>query len=110
MRHLFAALAVALAIPVAAAEAGPTSLPAVKRTLSASGTTGARCDQGLRSGRGIATTTYRAPLAGFVDVRLAGSKGDWDLALYDARNRKRALQGSNGFGSQGSRRAGPPWD
>src|SRR3954471_8997879 len=101
MRHLFAALAAVLVMPVAAVEAAtPTSLPPVKRTLSAAGTTSARCDQGLRSGRGIVTTTWRAPLAGFVDVRSAGSKGDWDLALYDARNHKRALQGSNGFGSQ----------
>src|SRR3954454_886838 len=101
MRHLFAVVAAVLILPVTAAgAAAPRSPPALKRTLSATGTTSVRCDQGLRSGRGIATTTYRAPLAGFVDVRSAGSKGDWDLALYDARNRQRALQGSNGFGSQ----------
>ena len=39
-------------------------------------------------------------MAGFVDVRSAGTKGDWDLALYDVRNGRRALQGSNGFDSR----------
>ena len=100
MRHLLAALAVALVIPAAAAQAAPTALPAVKRSLSASGTTKASCYQGLRSGNGIATTTYSAPMAGFVDVRSSGTRGDWDLALYDARNPHRALQGSNAFDSR----------
>jgi Zinc carboxypeptidase len=96
MRHHFAAFAAALLLP-AAAQAAPVSLPAVKRTLSASGTTKASCYTGLRSGSGFATTSYRAPMAGFVDVRSTGAKGDWDLALYDARNPHRALAGSNGW-------------
>src|SRR3954464_5619549 len=99
MRHLFAAIAAVLMLSAASAQAAPTSLPAVKRTLNASGTTQASCYEGLRSGKGIATSTYTAPLAGFVDVRSAGRSGDWDLALYDARNRSRAIEGSNGFGS-----------
>src|SRR4051794_19129136 len=37
---------------------------------------------------------------GFVDVRSTGEKGDWDLALYDARNPHRAVQASNGFDSR----------
>src|SRR3954451_4913165 len=83
MRHLFAVLASALVLPAAAAQAAPVSLPAVKRSVSASGTTQASCYQGLRSGSGIATTSYGAPMAGFVDVRSSAVKGDWDLALYD---------------------------
>jgi hypothetical protein len=98
MRHLFAAVAAALLLPIAAAQAA--SLPAVKRSVSASGATNASCYEGLRSGKGIATTTYRAPMSGFVDVRSAGTKGDWDLALYDVRNPRRAVQGSNGFDSR----------
>jgi hypothetical protein len=98
-RHL-AALAAVLLVSTAAAQAAPTTLPAVKRTLTASGTTKASCYQGLRSGKGIATTSYTAPIAGFVDVRSAGTNGDWDLALYDARNPHRALQGSNSFDSR----------
>jgi hypothetical protein len=100
MRHLFAVLASALVLPAAAAQAAPVSLPAVKRSVSASGTTQASCYQGLRSGSGIATTSYRAPMAGFVDVRSSAVKGDWDLALYDARNPHRAVQGSNAFDSR----------
>jgi hypothetical protein len=99
-RHLLAAFAAVLVIPATAAQAAPASLPAVKRTLSASGTTKASCYQGLRSGAGVATTSYRAPMNGFVDVRSASTKGDWDLALYDARNPHRALQGSNAFDSR----------
>jgi hypothetical protein len=99
-RHLLAAVAAVLVIPASAAQAAPTSLPAVKRTLSAGGTTKTSCYEGLRSGKGIATTSYSAPMAGFVDVRSAGTKGDWDLALYDARNSTRAVQGGNGFDSR----------
>jgi hypothetical protein len=33
-------------------------------------------------------------------VRSSGTKGDWDLALYDVRNSHRAVQGSNGFDSR----------
>jgi Zinc carboxypeptidase len=98
-RHLGVALAALLAIP-AAAQAVTTSLPAVKRSLSATGSTKSTCYEGLQSGRGTATTTYRAPMSGFVDVRSSSVRGDWDLAIYDARNPKRALQGSNGFDSR----------
>src|SRR3954470_17827010 len=100
VRHLVTAIAAVLAIPVATAGAAPTSLPPVKRSLSAGGTSKAVCSNGLRSGRGIATTTYRAPMAGFVDIRSAGRTGDWDLAVYDPQRRTRALQGSNGFDSR----------
>jgi Zinc carboxypeptidase len=89
-----------LVVPAASASAAATSLPAVKRSVSATGTSNASCYEGLRSGKGIATTTYKAPMAGFVDVRSAGARGDWDLALYDVRNSHRALQGSNGFNSR----------
>jgi Zinc carboxypeptidase len=98
-RHLLAAAAALLALP-AAAQAAPHALPAVKRSLTATGSTRSFCYEGVRSGNGIATTSYRAPMTGFVDVRSSGAKGDWDLALYDARNPHRALQGSNGYDSR----------
>ena len=99
-RHLPAAIAAVLLLLVAVTEATAASLPAATRTLSASGTTAVRCDQGLRSGRGIATSAYTAPMAGFVDVRSSGARGDWDLAIYDVRNRTRAVAGSNAWGSR----------
>ena len=100
-RHLVAVLATVLVLPAGAAQAAaPVSLPAVKRSVTATGATKASCYEGLRSGKGIATTTYSAPMAGFVDVRSGRVKGDWDLALYDARNTHRAVQGSNAFDSR----------
>jgi Zinc carboxypeptidase len=98
MRHHLAALAAVLVLPASLAQAA--TLPTVERSMSATGTTSASCYQGLRSGRGIATTSYHAPMSGFVDVRSAHTKGDWDLAIYDVRHPKRAVAGSNGFDSQ----------
>ena len=63
----------------------PTTLPAVVQSLTA-------------PARGACTaTTYRAPLAGFLDVRLRG-RGDWDLELRDAGGR--TLASSRGFGGR----------
>src|SRR3954447_6254035 len=81
------ALALAAALLPSTAVAAPVALPAVKRTLSA-------------SSHSCASTSYRAPMAGFVSVRDDGTtRGDWDLALVDARS-KRALASSKAFGSR----------
>jgi hypothetical protein len=80
-----AAATVLLAAAPGAAQAAPqtpTLLPAVKRALTA-------------GGKSCATTTYRAPMSGFVTARLRG-KGDWDLFLLDANRRR--LASSQGFG------------
>src|SRR5204863_3279431 len=58
-----------LAAPAGAAVT-PTALPAIAKTLKAK-----------RAGA-CASTHYRAPQAGFLDVRLRGS-GNWDLVLRD---------------------------
>ena len=88
MKPVLASLAALLAVAVPAAEAAapPAVLPAVKRTLTA------------KSG-GTGKTVYRAPMAGFVSVRLTGARGDWDLALADARTGRR-LAASKAFGSR----------
>ena len=78
------AAALLAAAPLAAADA-PRTLPAVAKTLSAS-----------KHGS-CPATTYRAPLAGFLDVRLRGS-GDWDLELRDSTGR--VLAASRGFGGR----------
>ena len=96
---LLAVVAAAVLVPITTAAAAPVSLPAINRTLSATGTSQARCDHGVRTGKGFATTTYQAPMSGFVDIRSAG-RGDWDLAVYDSRAQARALQGANGFDSR----------
>jgi hypothetical protein len=72
-----------LAAPAGAAVT-PKTLPAVAKTLT---TKGAACT----------STAYRAPLAGFLDVRLRGS-GDWDLELRDVAGR--TLGASRAFGGR----------
>jgi hypothetical protein len=87
-RTLPTALAAATALLIAApgvaqaATERPALLPAVKRALTANATS---CQ----------TTTYRAPMSGFVSARLTG-KGDWDLFLLDAS--KRRVASSQSFG------------
>jgi hypothetical protein len=78
------ALTLAAALVPTTAIAAPSVLPPVKRTLTA-------------SKGSCATTTYRTPMSGFVTVRDDGTtKGDWDLAVTDARSRSK-LASSKGF-------------
>ena len=87
-------------IAAPAASAAVASLPPVERTLVTQTAAKRTCSDAVRSrsrSRGVATTTYRAPLAGFVTVRLAASeRSDWDLALFDGG---RAVASSQSFGS-----------
>jgi hypothetical protein len=125
MHRLVAAVALVAAASLApsTALAAPTTLPAVKRTFSTAGTTGRVCHSSLSGGKGIARTTYRAPMSGFVTVRGTARRGNWDLAVFDARSR-RAMTSSESFSSsevaqtwvaagqrliiQGCREGGPP--
>ncbi len=61
--------------------------------------TAATSTRTLKTKRGVActSTTYRAPLTGYLDVRLRGS-GDWDLKLRDAA--RNTLASSRGFGGR----------
>ena len=96
---LFVVLAALLAVPAAqAAQQDVRFLPTVKRTLSASKTTDARCDAlATTTRKGTSSTTYTAPMAGFATVRLrALGRGDWDLGLFN--NRGRRVAGSMAFG------------
>ena len=79
-----AVLALLCAAPANAAIAAKR-LPAVAKSLTAS-----------KAGA-CTTTTYRAPLAGFLDARLRGS-GDWDLELRDTAGR--VVAASRGFGGR----------
>ena len=92
------ALALAATLLPSPALAAPTTLPAVKRSLTSASTTGRTCHSSLYSGKGIARTTYKAPMSGFVTVRGSAKRGNWDLAVFDARTR-RALTSSESFGS-----------
>jgi hypothetical protein len=95
MRTLFPAaalVAAALAAPAAAGAAtAPATLPAVQRTLTAP-TVSPSCAT-------TASTVYRAPISGFLDVRLTAARGDWDLGLRDAASRA-SLGSSRAFGGR----------
>ena len=81
-----ALLAGALPVPTASAATSGAVLPAVERTLTASGSSAAACATGSASGPGMASAAYTAPMSGYLTVRLKGS-GDWDLLLRDGAGR-----------------------
>ena len=100
MKTLSTAVALTALILPAAANAAPRALPPVQKQLTADKAVKRTCATTLRSGkaRGIARTTYRAPMSGYVNVRLGGARGDWDLAVFDATSRRR-MGSSQAFGS-----------
>jgi hypothetical protein len=90
----------ALTVP-ATAGAAPRALPPADDTLTADDAVKRTCAARLLSAdrRGIARESWRAPMSGFVNVRLSGARrGDWDLAVFDAASRER-LGSSQAFGS-----------
>jgi hypothetical protein len=85
--------ALALSLPATAGASalpdGVRALPTVKRTIVAKKAAPRHCFGSIATGkRGVATTVYRAKMSGFATVRLAGRRGDWDLALFDKRTRR----------------------
>ena len=83
----------ALTVPATAAAATPRFLPPVKHTLTAKKAAERTCAARLLSDRtrGIERRSYRAPMSGFLNVRLKGRRaGNWDVAVFDAST-KRAL-------------------
>jgi hypothetical protein len=99
-----AAIATGIALPsgsaAAAQDGAVATLPAVKHSLSAAGAKRQSCaPRAARGARGVDTATYRAPIDGYVTVRLASKRAsDWDLALYD-RATGAYLGSSSAFGS-----------
>src|SRR3954447_25606050 len=91
LRSLTLALGVALLATVPAS-ASITALPTVQRTLTATHSS-ATCADGATS-----TTSYTAPITGFVTARLDAAGGEWDLYMGDARTH-RSLSVSRAFGS-----------
>ncbi|HYH58219.1 MAG TPA: M14 family zinc carboxypeptidase [Thermoleophilaceae bacterium] len=90
-----------LALTATATAATPRVLPATEERLSAADTVKRTCAARLLSAdaRGIARETWRAPMSGFVNVRLSGARNaDWDLAVFDAAS-KRRMGSSQAFGS-----------
>jgi hypothetical protein len=85
---LAAGLVLICAVPATAT----TALPTVQRTLSVSHVSRS-C-----SAAATDTTSYTAPMAGFVSFRLDGAGGQWNLFTADARSR-RATGSSRAFGA-----------
>ena len=94
-RLLASAIAALLLVPATAAAEG-TSLPPVTKTLTVAKAKRTSClTQGARAGRAL--TTYRAPMSGYVTVRLAARRGDWDLSVFRGRG---GVGASQGFGAR----------
>jgi Zinc carboxypeptidase len=92
--------AVALVAAGSAQAATVPALPAIKRTLTSKAAVPRDCGRAAaRSRRGVALGTYKAPMSGFVNVRLRAARGDWDLVLRDAAS-GRVLSTSEAFGSR----------
>ncbi|MGH2838975.1 MAG: M14 family zinc carboxypeptidase, partial [Thermoleophilaceae bacterium] len=92
----------ALAVPATAGAAAPRFLPPVKERLSDATSVKRTCAADLLSARkrGIDRASYRAPMSGFVNVRMQGKRRpDWDLAVFDATTGRR-LASSQAFGSR----------
>lgn len=95
--------AAALPVTAAAAEAPlsaavtPQIFPSVTTTLVAAGTTDSTCIRRLRTGTGIARTTFTAPADGQLTAQLRGTgfRNDWDLAAFGVDGRR--LEGSASF-------------
>ena len=90
----------ALTVP-ATAGAAPRVLPATETNLTAADAAKRTCAARLLSAdrRGIARESWKAPMSGFVNVRLSGARrADWDLTVFDAAS-KRRMGSSQAFGS-----------
>jgi len=98
LKRAAAGALIAASVPATAAAATPTILPPVARTLSAATAAPRACDTAPRVGRGLASTTYTAPMSGYVTVRLRAASGDWDLLLRDGATGRR-MNASQGFRS-----------
>src|SRR3954452_18406870 len=79
----------AVALPAGASATTPTLLPAVKRAISAGAAAPRTCDRAPLPVRGLASTTYVAPMSGYVTTRLRPASGDWDLLLRDGSSGRR---------------------
>ena len=92
----------ALALPATAGAAAPRFLPPVKERLSDATSVERTCAARMLRARkqGVDRASYRAPMSGFVNVRMSGKRRpDWDLAVFDAKT-KRLLTSSQAFGSR----------
>ena len=91
----------ALLLPAAASAVEVPSLPTVKRTLAAPAKSKADCYvRATRRSRAMDTTTWRAPMSGYVNIRMrTARRGNWNLGVFD-RASGRYVGSSSSFGSR----------
>ena len=89
-----------LAAAPAATAATFTSLPAVSKTVRAAEARPTSCVMlGGAELRSVGTTTYTAPMSGYLTTRLAApDSSNWDLTVVDSES-DRVVASSRGFGS-----------
>ncbi len=86
-----AAVLLAALTSASAAMAQPAALPTVTRTLTADSAVKRTCASTAdRAARGVAISSYTAPISGYLTARLAAaSTSDWDLVAIDAASGRR---------------------
>ena len=92
---MLAALAAALLCTAdraaAQAPAAPSFAPTQERTIAAGALSSVRCDRPAAVSSGVGRHTWTAPGRGLLTVTLNADAGsDWDLGLFDAKNRRLA--------------------
>ena len=93
-------LAVALligALVVASTASASTSL--LKRTVTAKSAKNVRCHTKLRTGKSVVRRNVRIGRPSLVRADLLARRGDWDVAIFQARD-KRLVGASSGFRSR----------
>ena len=90
-------LAVAVVLVMTAPASASTTL--LKRSVSAKSAKQVRCHSKLRTGKGVVRRNVRIGRPSLVRADLLARRGDWDVAIFQARDR-RLVGASSGFRSR----------
>ena len=83
---------------IAAAPAGADTV--VQRTAATSGTIDGSCLDRMRSGAGTFSESFTSPSLGFLQARLSGGSGDWDLAIFNSDSGKIVAGGATSLADE----------
>jgi hypothetical protein len=100
-KAVLGSLLLTLLVPAAASADAARALPTAKRTLVAPAKSTSDCYvRAARSSRAADTASWRAPMSGYVTVRMrSGRRSNWNLAVFD-RASGRYLGSSSAFRSR----------
>ena len=79
-------LALAVAVVMAAPASASTTL--LKRSVTAKSAKQVRCQSKLRTGKGVVRRNVRIGRPSLVRANLLAKRGDWDVAIFQARDRR----------------------